>query len=174
MSSNAELRKWLVERNVFPEALEWLGDRDIATAWAECPNPKWMMFVLRRSKMQEKDFVRIACKIVRDLTWDHLDYRSRDGVIAAEQWVTGEKTRSDLHKYIAQSVDSFHEQPRGTLNSMRAWAALCCVCNHAPSDGSLRDVIDTLSDASRDYPAAMCKVISSLIPYSEIEEFIPC
>ena len=104
MSSNAELRKWLVERNVCPEALEWLGDRDLAAAWQECAVPEWMLWLLGYAGISRSTMRLLACRLVRATpitdgrtVWDLLDQRSRAAVEVAERHARrGEATDTEL------------------------------------------------------------------------------
>ena len=38
------LRQMLVNLRVCREAIDWVGDRDLATAWAECERGDWMLY----------------------------------------------------------------------------------------------------------------------------------
>lgn len=46
------------------DATEWLGDRDLATAWRECPRGDWMLW-LAASMPDRKPVVRAACACAR-------------------------------------------------------------------------------------------------------------
>ena len=35
-------REWLIDRHACEPALEWVGDRTLEQAWAECPRGDWM------------------------------------------------------------------------------------------------------------------------------------
>lgn len=37
------LHDQLVRLGACPEAVRWVGDRDLATAWAECERADWML-----------------------------------------------------------------------------------------------------------------------------------
>ena len=45
--ANADLRAWLVEHVACPEALAWLGERDLRMALAECPDGSWITWYVR-------------------------------------------------------------------------------------------------------------------------------
>lgn len=42
--NNAQFRAWLESHDACQPALDWLGDRDAATAWAECPRADWLLW----------------------------------------------------------------------------------------------------------------------------------
>ena len=42
--NSTQFRAWLVEHVACQGALDWLGDRDAATAWAECPRGDWLLW----------------------------------------------------------------------------------------------------------------------------------
>jgi len=42
------LREHLIARKACRKALKWLGDRDLQTAWDECPNGDWMAWACKQ------------------------------------------------------------------------------------------------------------------------------
>jgi ribosomal protein S6 len=41
--TNAKLKTYLKSVKACVESIEWLGERDLATAWAECDRADWML-----------------------------------------------------------------------------------------------------------------------------------
>jgi hypothetical protein len=102
--TNSELKTWLVERNACEPALAWLGDRDLATAWAECESPGWMLWLCDHGGISDATMRMLACRFVREtpmgdgrMVWDLLtDERSRTAVEVAERYAKGEATAEEL------------------------------------------------------------------------------
>ena len=42
-------KEQLIQQGACAPAVEWVGDRDIATAWAECPRGDWMLWLESKS-----------------------------------------------------------------------------------------------------------------------------
>jgi hypothetical protein len=55
------LAKKLREMNACSEAVEWVADRDLATAWAECERSDWMHWLLCRLEPPQNTMILIAC-----------------------------------------------------------------------------------------------------------------
>jgi hypothetical protein len=70
-------------------AINWVGDRDIITAWKECDNINWMMWLADHCNIEKKYFVMIACACARTA----LQYvtkgeeRPLRAIEAAEKWI---------------------------------------------------------------------------------------
>ena len=79
----------LIKLDACPGAVEWVGDRDLKTAWAECDRADWMLWYAARDKrVKRTTLVRAVCACARTA----LKYvpagedRPRLAIEAAERW----------------------------------------------------------------------------------------
>lgn len=70
------------------KAVMWVGDRDAATAWAECPRGDWMLWAAARAGVDRRLLVRAAAACARLVL--HMvvpgEERPRKAIEAAEAW----------------------------------------------------------------------------------------
>ena len=91
--TNAELKADLAKLSACREAVVWLGERDLATAWAECERADFMLWYAAK-RCDRKAVVLAACACARTA----LKYipegeeRPRLAIETAEAWTRGEAT----------------------------------------------------------------------------------
>ena len=75
------------------EAIEWVGERNAATAWRECPRADWLMWILganadRPGWPTQGEVVRLACQCARRalVNVPAGEERPRLAIEAAERW----------------------------------------------------------------------------------------
>ena len=85
------LRDQLQQMEACPLAIEWVGDRDITTAWAECHRGDWMLWLAARV-LDRPLLVRAACACAREALVHVPDGedRPRVAIDTAEAWVCGD------------------------------------------------------------------------------------
>lgn len=108
MSALTTLRRY----NACEGAIEWVGKRTPAKAWAECPRGDWMLWIAARAGVERKLLVRAACDCVRTA----LKYVPKDelrplrAIETAERWCEGKATlaevRAAAYAYAAASAAS--------------------------------------------------------------------
>lgn len=52
------LREKLLKMEACSEAIEWVGDRDLATAWRECVEGAWMWWLLQKIGVVETSLLK--------------------------------------------------------------------------------------------------------------------
>lgn len=88
------MKTQLLEMNACREAVEWVGDRDLATAWAECERGDWMLWLVSRLNTDCKLLVLAAC----DCAEQSLKYvpvgedRPANALAVARAWCSGQAT----------------------------------------------------------------------------------
>lgn len=60
--TNTQLKLFLRKNNACSRAVEWLGDRDLRTAWKECERGDWMLWLAGRAPVDRKALVKAACE----------------------------------------------------------------------------------------------------------------
>ena len=90
----AELKKWLTSNYACTEALEWLSDRDLDTAWAECPRGDWLLWLTAKAGIDRKRLVMSACATAREALRfvPEGEDRPRIAIETAEAWCRSEAT----------------------------------------------------------------------------------
>jgi hypothetical protein len=120
--SNRLLLSRLEKLGACSDAVTWVGNRDLKTAWAECPRADWMLWLAGRSKkLPVQKIVIAACAFAR-LSLKHVqagEDRPRLAIEAAEGWVAGTHT--------IEQVDAAARAARAAGAAARAagaaWAA---------------------------------------------------
>ena len=106
--TNTELRARLTKINACSAALQWLGDRDAKTAYADCERGGWLIWLaVHLPNIDRKQLHLLACDIARTVLPIYEkrhpnDDRPRKAIEAKEAWVRGEITDEQL--MVAQSV----------------------------------------------------------------------
>ena len=86
----ASFRDQLVEMNACREAIEWVGDRDLVTAWMTCQRADWMLWLAARLLPDDPRVILAVCACARTA----LQYvpageeRPRLAIEAAERYAT--------------------------------------------------------------------------------------
>ena len=90
----AELKKWLTSNYACTESLEWLSDRDLDTAWAECPRGDWLLWLTAKAGIDRKRLVMSACATAREALRfvPEGEDRPRIAIETAEAWCRSEAT----------------------------------------------------------------------------------
>src|SRR5271165_5649285 len=90
--SNKSLIRLLRKLNACEPAVNWVGDRDLKTAWEECPNIQWLLWFAGRSKkLPVYKLVLAACACAR-ISLKYVpagENRPRLAIEAAEGWAAG-------------------------------------------------------------------------------------
>ena len=92
------LTQHLRELDACSSAIEWVGDRDPATAWAECPRGDWLLWVAGRLGADRRTIVLAACACARDALRfvPSGETRPLAAIETAERWVRGEASIRDV------------------------------------------------------------------------------
>ena len=61
----ASFRDQLVEMNACREAIEWVGDRDLVTAWMMCQQADWMLWLAARLLPDDPRVILAVCACAR-------------------------------------------------------------------------------------------------------------
>ena len=92
--NNGALKTWLKSKTACSESLTWLGDRDLETAWAECPRGDWLLWLAAKAGIDRKRLVMTACATAREALQfvPAGEDRPRKAIETAEAWCRGEAT----------------------------------------------------------------------------------
>ena len=93
-----DFRTWLAQRHACWEALEWLQERDAATAWSECPRGDWLLWWAAKVGVERKVVVLAACACAR-LALPYVaagELRPLKDIETAEAWYSGEASLGDV------------------------------------------------------------------------------
>ena len=98
------LREKLIAMEACEEAIEWVGDRTLAQAWAECRESTWMFWWLGRcAGVGKKQLVLAACACAR-LSLPYAGGLAAAAIEAAEEWARG---TADLQKVRSAAAFSY-------------------------------------------------------------------
>ncbi len=111
----------LRELGACASAVDWVGDRDPATAWAECPRGDWLLWVAGRLGADRRTLVLAACACARDALRfvPSGETRPLAAIETAERWVRGEASIRDVRAAAAAAADA----RAAASSAAAAWAA---------------------------------------------------
>jgi len=119
--TNLDLVTYLRTINACPEALEWLGDRDLATAWAACQRADWMLWLAEKVNISKRQFVRVAALCAQTAEKYTDDKRVVDCNLTALRWADGKATDEELKAAAEAAWAAGTTGTTGTTGT--AWAA---------------------------------------------------
>lgn len=79
------------------EGLDWLGDKPLEAAWAECHRGDWMLWVSSRVGVDIKTLTNAKVRCARLVQHLMKDQRSLDALVVAEAFAGGTATRAQLN-----------------------------------------------------------------------------
>jgi hypothetical protein len=103
-----DFRTWLAQRHACWEALEWLQERDAATAWSECPRGDWLLWWAAKVGVERKVVVLAACACAR-LALPYVaagELRPLKDIETAEAWYSGEASLGDVRAAYDAAYDA--------------------------------------------------------------------
>ena len=103
-----DFRTWLKRRHACEKALEWLQERDAATAWSECPRGDWLLWWAEKVKVERKAAVLAGCACAR-LALPYVaagELRPLKAIETAEAWCHGEASLDDA-EYAAAAAAAY-------------------------------------------------------------------
>ena len=123
-------REQLVEMDACAEAVEWVGDKTLAEAWATCERADWMLWLVSKIDGSYTPRLRLAtCACART----SLKYvpagedRPRLAIECAERYARGEATKDELAAARAAA---------GAAAGAAAWAAARAAAGAAAGDAA--------------------------------------
>ena len=122
--TNAELKNLLADLKACQEAVEWVGCRTLAEAWAGCRRADWMLWLASRM-MDWKLVVRAACAAVRPALKYVTEGEDRPlkAIETAEAWVRGEATIDDVKASTGSARSAAEAAWSAAWSADAAWAA---------------------------------------------------
>ena len=161
-----EVKDLFVSIRACGTAIKWAETQiSFESAWLNCTRPDWMIWIVMELKCVDIVFYqKYACFCARQ-NWDKLeDHRSKDGIIAAEQYIAGEITREELLKakcsaYTAAAADAAVATAYTAADAAAAYAAAAADAAAAAADAAAyaayaADADAAAADAAADAAAA--------------------
>jgi hypothetical protein len=91
-----------------PEAVDWVDDKDLKTAWNTCERADWMLWLAAKTGIDRKLLVLVAC----DCAETALKYvpdgedRPRQAIETARKWCAGEASIDQVRNDAADADDA--------------------------------------------------------------------
>ena len=79
-------------------AVEWVGDRTLEQAWAECERADWMLWLYRRRKPDKRICVTLAIAFAERVAHLTTAPEAKAAVDAARGWLAGTTTEAECRK----------------------------------------------------------------------------
>ena len=92
------LKAQLIEMGACKEAVEWVGRKQLKTAWEKCGRADWMLWLAGRVGVDRKPLVLAACDCA-ETALQHVtagEDRPRIAIETARKWCAGETTITDV------------------------------------------------------------------------------
>ena len=89
-------KETLKEMSACLEAVEWVGDRTLEQAWAECERGDWMFWLAQKKNVDLKTLTLAKVKCARLVQHLMKDERSLKALDVAENFALGKATREEL------------------------------------------------------------------------------
>jgi hypothetical protein len=83
-----------------PDAVEWLSERDLVSAWVECPQGDWMLWLAARAGVDRRAVVQAACDCAEP-AMRHLpagEQRPAEAIRLARAWARGQATLAEVRR----------------------------------------------------------------------------
>jgi hypothetical protein len=159
-------REWLClpKIDACKPALAWLGDRDAKTAWAECPDARWMLWLFRNATIDRRLLVMAAVDCARTALRFVPDDCPEPEVCLdiAELWTLGEATIGNVREardWVYSSAD---------FADFADFAAAAAAAAAADADDDL-DAADFAADAADAALRDMADLVRARIPWAVVE-----
>ena len=91
----------LVEMNACPAAVEWVGERTLKQAWAECERGDWMLWFAAKMDVDIRTLTKAKVSTARLVQHLMEDERSLKALDVAESFAEGRATRQELDAAVA-------------------------------------------------------------------------
>ena len=149
----AELKKWLTSNYACTESLEWLSDRDLDTAWAECPRGDWLLWLTAKAGIDRKRLVMSACSTAREALRfvPEGEDRPRIAIETAEAWCRSEATIEQVREARwnanAAAADAYAADAADAAAAAAAYAADADADAYAAADADAADADDACEKA---------------------------
>jgi hypothetical protein len=96
-----QFKQYLTNINACSPALEWVGDRDLSTAWAQCQRGDWMLWIASRAGVDLRTMTRAKVECAKLVEHLLTDPRSIEALHVAERFADGDATKDDLRAVAA-------------------------------------------------------------------------
>lgn len=100
--TNQELLSFLKSKNACAESIQWIDDRDLVTAWNECPKASWLLWLYARSVNPDTIVFKTAVVELADSMLNIFeaeypeDKRPRNAIETARRYLAGNATKEGL------------------------------------------------------------------------------
>ena len=155
-----------------PPALDWIEknpDMTLQEAWDKCPNPRWMVWLLRKSKskIETETWQRLAFNIAETVI--HLmPIESQECMVEIKKYLDGD-TSIDIvavrkRSAAAYSAAAYADAAAAYAADVVAYAAYSAAA--AAADAAAAAAADAAADAADD--AKICNVIRKRFPVAPV------
>lgn len=159
MRHATSLRSRLADLHACADAIAWVGDRDLAAAWAECPRGDWMLWLASRMGVDRRLLVLAACDCAR-VVLPRGDARPRHAIETAEAWARGEATIEQVIDAADASADASAEAAEAAVAV--AYVGDAYVANVAASTARVASRLSTSC-------TAMARLVRARIPIDVLD-----
>jgi hypothetical protein len=143
--------------NACAPAREWVGNRTVAQAWAECSRGDWLIWWAERTGVDRRLVVRAACACAR-LALPYVpegEDRPRLAIETAEAWARGEATL-DYVRAARHALDDDDLLADDATYAAYAAAHATEECNYARDAASFASVAAAKDGAAYNATLAQC------------------
>jgi len=89
------LKQQLISMDACRTAVDWVGRKQIKTAWTKCDRGDWMIWLLERLNFDRKVLAAIACDCAERVLHLTDDDRPRIAIETRRAWIRGDATEAE-------------------------------------------------------------------------------
>ena len=163
----------LRQHNACAAAVKWIGKRQPARAWAQCPRGDWMLWIAARVGVDRKLVVRATCDCVRTALKfvPKGEKRPLVAIQTAERWCRGEATIEEVRRAAYAAYAAYAASAAAASAAAAAYAASAAYAAYAASAAS--DAAEAAAPAARTKAQKRCAaLVRKRIPWSVVKAAI--
>lgn len=158
------LRDQLVGWNACQEAIDWLGDRDLETAWRECERADWMLWLSDKIAVDKKLVVLSGVRC-GETSLKYVPKGEKRPLLAyktTRRWLRGEATTQEVNVAAWAVADAAADAA-----AWAAWAAADEAANVANAANAAYEAVNAARNKAR---KEMSEIVRKTIPLKTIME----
>ena len=154
------------------EAIRWVGDRDLETAWAQCHKGNWMLWLAARVPIDHKLIVLAACDCANE-AWPYCDDDTLTAVMLCDhitrEWCEG---RADIEDVRAARECAYAADAAAYAAYAAAYAAAAAAAAYAAAAYAAADAAAAAAAAyAAAYAAAAAAAAYAAAAYADADAY---
>ena len=177
---NKDLKHYLKNETACQEAIDWIAERDLETAWSECPRGDWMLWLAKRAGVDIR-MMKAAKAECAALAWEWMPEDARVAVEVARAFARGETTQEEMQKAAAAAYNAAYVASCAVVACAAYAAAYAAYPAYAAKSAAYAAEAAAEAAAYDDEAAAAARkdaqkrcteIVREIIPFTEIQKLV--